>query len=485
MLSDLRNFAENFYGSSPLFGVSLANGLYDVVKEIAMSPQTLRRTLNVLITLALIFSSVGNATAAPNNGNDGIYCVDGQVIISILDFRPVANQTKNVVIDGQVVGTIQFDGNGNAHGSYSVPGKAQIEDLRLLGGGYDLIFLQRGSKSPIPCTTSKPAGPFGNQGQNVLTSTANFGNAHNSGVVGDPVSTSIGEYFFTLPLMDLGCPLPLTFSLIYAANLDKSIANHNDPFGGDNFSHNFHIALRQTNDTSLTIFFGNGNLVTFQKAEGKWQVKGEETAYQLIEINTRYYFLNPITQIIFTFDKAKSGNANIGILKRIEDRNGNALTLTTDAAGLVTRLDDGKGRALIFTYATPTNTANWTWPHLTQVADSNNRVITFEYKVTSEAPMTMHLISVTDPLKQTTKFTHDGAITNTVISAVTHPLGNIPYTNKYEVISNQWTVTNQTDALGNVTTLKIDRGVTTMTDPLGNDATHTQRFALAHRLEGC
>ena len=347
--------------------------------------------------------------------------------------------------------------------------------MQLVGGGSDFIVRRPGDGlPPINCVTTKPTGPSGTQGQTTPTSTDTSGNAPGSGYMGDPINSATGEYYFDLPLIDLGGALPLRFTLTYAANMDKSAANHNDPFGGDNFSHNFHVALKQTNESSLVIFFGNGNLINFQKVEGKWQVKGEETVYALIESATRYTLLDPISQIIFTFDKAKSGNDTIGILKRIEDRNSNALTFTTDFAGRVARVDDGKGRSLIFTYANPSDT--WTWAHLAQVSDGNNRLIKFEYKSTTE-PLTTHLSSVSDPLKQTTQFTHSGAVTNTVVSAVTHPLGNTPYTNKYEVSSGLWVVTSQTDALGNVTQLKLDKGLATMTDPLGNVTQHTHKDA--------
>jgi len=449
---------------------------------------TTQRIFNILlasiIIASLAISNIGSAAAAPNK--ESIECRDGTLNISIPNFQYLANQTMNVIADRQPIGSIKFDGTGTGNGSFKVPPeKTLIEDLRLVGGtsARSITYTLVGTESknpPISCVSS-PRGPVGNQGQTTPTSTNTSGNTPGSGFLGDPINSASGEYFFDLPLIDLGGALPLRFTLTYAANMDKSAANHNDPFGGDNFSHNFHVALKQTNESSLVIFFGSGNLLNFQKVKGGpalsgaegWQVKGEETVYALIESNTRYTLLDPISHITFTFDKAKSGNDTIGILKRIEDRNGNALTFTTDFAGRVARVDDGKGRSLIFTYANPSDT--WTWAHLAQVSDGNNRLIKFEYKSTTE-PLTTHLISVSDPLKQTTQFTHSGTVTNTVVSAVTHPLGNTPYTNKYEVISNQWRVISQTDALGNTTQLKFDAaGVTTMTDALGNITQHKHK----------
>lgn len=106
-----------------------------------------------------------------------------------------------------------------------------------------------------------PTGPVGSQGQRTRSSSLTRGNTPNSGDVGDPVSTSIGEYYFGMPLLDLGGPLPVRFALYYAANLDKSPGAHNDPFGGDNFSHNYYLALKRTSDATAVGFFSNGNLV--------------------------------------------------------------------------------------------------------------------------------------------------------------------------------------------------------------------------------
>ncbi|MBI3914211.1 MAG: RHS repeat protein, partial [Chloroflexi bacterium] len=357
--------------------------------------------------------------------------------------------------------TLRTDNAGNGKVEYGMPGEM-----------YSLVAIHfadgRREFRNINCP---PVGPKGSQGQKNSGSRATAGNSPGSGTAGDPISTSIGEYFFQMPLFDLGGPLPVQFALNYAASMDKSSGSDNDPFGGDNFSHNMHVALKRMDDTSAVIFFGSGNVVQFQKSANGWLVIAEETGYQLREGDAHYYLLDPIAELIYTFDKP--GGA-VAWLTRVEDRNGNTLTFTNDSTGRVTRVDDGKGRSLIFTYTDPSDT--WTWAHLAQVSDGNDRAIKFEYKSTTE-PLTTHLVSVSNALKQTTKFTHEGAITNTVVSAITYPLGNTPYTNKYEVINGQWAVTSQTDALGNTTQLKIDKSVATMTDALGNVTQHTHTDA--------
>ena len=413
--------------------------------------------IRIIAALSIFGGALGSPQGEAQAGGK-IECPPGQQVSFTVVGPPNAMITAKTH-DGSYPFTLDKNGNGSV-----VFTGSQYDEVKFYGGAAGMRF--------TPGCVGGAKGPLGNQGQTTSSSVNTKGNSPQSGSTSDPISTATGEYYFDLPLIDLGGILPLRFTLTYAANLDKSAASHNDPFGGDNFSHNFHIALKLVNESSLIIFFGDGNLINFQKVEGGWQVKGEETVYTLSESSARYYLLDPISQIIFTFDKAKSGNDNIGILKRIEDRNGNTLTFTTDGAGRVTRIDDGKGRTLIFTYANPSDT--WTWAHLAQVSDGNNRAIKFEYKSTTE-PLTTHLVSVTDPLKQTTTFTHSGAVTNTVVSAITRPLGNTPYTNKYEVVSGQWAVTSQTDAFGNTTQLKIDKAVTTMTDALGSVTQHTHK----------
>jgi YD repeat-containing protein len=298
---------------------------------------------------------------------------------------------------------------------------------------------------------TKPSfGPAGSQVPLKHGSGATVGNNPGTSTAGDPVTTSIGEYYFDTTLLDLGGPLSFQFTLYYAASMNKSSGFFNDPFGGDEFSHSFHIGLKRWTDTQAVVFFGNGYMVEFRRAATNtpWQAYNEQTIHQLQESDKRYYLLDPIAELLYTFDKAKIGNDQVGVFVRVEDRNGNALTFTNDANGRVTRVNDSLGRALTFAYANPTD--KWTWPHLVQVTDAFDRAIKFGYKTTSEPILTTHLTSVTDASGAATTFTYTGTVTNTVVASVTYPRGNTPYTQKYEQSPNGlWRVTSQTDALGN------------------------------------
>lgn len=307
------------------------------------------------------------------------------------------------------------------------------------------------------------------------------------GLLGDPVLTSIGEYYFEKPLLDLGGPLPIQFTLYYASRMSKSAGFHNDPFGGDDFTHNYHISLRRFDETRVVVLYTGGNLINFQKGS-EWQVVNEEVIYQLKEDDDHYYLMDPILERVYTFEKATVlfGTCQAGILICIEDRNGNALTFTYDSdEGFVclTRVEDGLGRSLDFTYMNPTPT--WNYPHLASVTDHAGRTIQFEYDVFTGEVRVVHLRSVTDALGMETTFSYTGPLRNNVIVSQTLPRGNVLYLQTYEREPIKgvpqeflpWRVISQRDAYGNATNLSFNdaTGVTTITDPLGNTYLHTHQ----------
>jgi len=306
------------------------------------------------------------------------------------------------------------------------------------------------------------------------------GNSPYSGLVSDPITSSVGEYHFRMPLLNLGGPLPLHFTLYYASRLSKWAGYHNDPFGDDDFTHNYHISLWRLDETTAVVLYTEGNLITFEKGSG-WHVINEEVVYQLKEDDDHYYMMDPIRELVYTFDKATAlwGTRQVGLLTRIEDRNGNALTLTNEADGgfyRLTRIEDGLGRSLDFAYENPTPT--WHWPHLASVTDQVGRTIRFDYQVFMDPVWAIDLVTVTDAMGYITTFTYTGSPPNTVIASRTLPRGNTPYVQTYE--EDEWgapRVVAQTDAYGNTTSLSFDddAGVTTITDPLGNTYRHTHQ----------
>lgn len=304
------------------------------------------------------------------------------------------------------------------------------------------------------------------------------GNSPYAGTVGCPVSTSVGEYYFSKSLLDLGGPLPLRFVLYYGSWLEKWLGDSADPFKNDAFTHNYHISLKRIGENSLGIFYTQGNLLWFSKEGGAWHIAMDEVNYQLQEDAGYYYLLDPIEQQVYTFAKASLCTfGSGGLLVRIEDRNGNALTFTNDAAScLPTRVVDGLGRSLDFTYADPPGRVND--PHLVRVTDHGNRNIHFQYGLLPGQPGFIPLTAMTDTLGLRTTFDHFPARPNLLTRQVL-PRGNAPYTQTYAQDPQRswvWRVVAQTDAYSQTTRLAFDTpitGTTTITDPLGSAYCHT------------
>ncbi|MBI4672561.1 MAG: hypothetical protein HY741_12960 [Chloroflexi bacterium] len=302
------------------------------------------------------------------------------------------------------------------------------------------------------------------------TEVSNFG-GKNAGKIGDPITTSVGEYHFDKPLLNLGGPLPLEFTLYYGSMMRTGkIGGDNDTLGGD-WAHNYHLSLLEWAPDTVLIQYGPGDLIKFQKSGNEWQVVNEETIYQLREDPGHYYLLDPVLERISTFEKDIA--REIAYLTRIEDRNGNALTFTNDGKGRVLRIEDGLGRSLTFSYSTPPKP--WDNPQLTQVTDQTGRSIRFGYP----NPWGGNLATVTDPMGLVTTFSYNGSDADSALIAQTLPRRNIPYQHTYQRVPSEsgWRVVTQTDAYNNTTRLDFDdyNGETTITDPLGNTRQHTHQ----------
>lgn len=310
--------------------------------------------------------------------------------------------------------------------------------------------------------------------------TPTAGNSPNIGTTGDPTSTSVGEYYFAKSLLDLGGPLPLRFTLYYGSYLDKWLATGADAFVDCSFTHNYQLTLRVTSDNALGIFYAQGDLLWFSRVDGAWRIVFDEINYQLREDAGYYYLLDPMENLVYTFAKAslESGD-RVGLLVRIEDRNGNALTFTNDpATNLLTRVTDGLGRSLDFAYANP---PGWTDnPHLVRVTDQASRTVRFQYGQVAGFP-NYALTVMTDTLGLRTTFeylpTRPRWLTRQVL-----PRGNAPYTQTYAQDPSSlslWRVVAQTNAYSQTTRLSFDMPMithtTTITDPLGNAYRHTHQ----------
>jgi len=267
---------------------------------------------------------------------------------------------------------------------------------------------------------------------------------------GDPVSTDTGEVHskFAPALALGGGPLRLQFQLYYASLLNFNGINSTL---GANWMHNFNVQLVLYNSgANATVVRFGGQTVRFQMSGGNWQlVTPSSYVDQLLQVNGEYRYFSVYDNLIYAFNST-------GNLIRIQDRNGNQITVTPGPSG-PTQAADGLGRALTFSYTSGS---------LTKVTDQSGRFVSF-------VQTSGNLTSFTDAAGKTTTYTYTSAPTGSVLVTTTLPLGNNIYTQAYDPLGR---VVKQTDGLGNaVATLAYPAAganTTTVTDALANKSSY-------------
>ena len=97
--------------------------------------------------------------------------------------------------------------------------------------------------------------------------------ARMAGQVGDPVSTSVGEYSFDKTLFELGGPLPLEFTLSYASRMHVGKLGTTGDLFGPNWSHNYDLRLMRLGQSEIVVQYGPGDQIKFRDTGGQWQVR--------------------------------------------------------------------------------------------------------------------------------------------------------------------------------------------------------------------
>ncbi len=262
----------------------------------------------------------------------------------------------------------------------------------------------------------------------------------------DPISTASGE-LKAGPFLDLslGGPLPLVLRRSYGSFLFEN-ANAGSP--GFGWTTNFDPYLASDGNIFIVVLESGGRVTFLPNGAGFRLAFPARMAYQMVRGGPGFRFLDPSRRLIYNFD-------NNGHLVKIEDRSGNALTLTRGSFG-PTQITDGLGRSLTLTY-----TASG---FLNRVADQTGRAVS--YQQTGPA-----LTRFTDANGHITAYAYTQY---NELTAATLPRGNVPVTQSYDTL---FRVKDQTDSAGNKTTLSYvaggKPGVTTVTDPLGQATTAT------------
>lgn len=398
-------------------------------------------------TLGLLFGALAQAQShrvvpdqltVPLNGM-GTF----QIVISTSGVDPACHTTGTIVASPTGVvnvtpGTIDFLGGS---GSFAVFGN-HIGVTTLTLDWFFACPVAPGDPSfTIHITKQLPINvPSGGGGGISPTSASNT----NGGSVRDPISTATGELngFDRSPDLSLGGPLRLEFRRYYASFL---AANNVNGALGTNWMHNFEVKLNVQGDTATVTLF-RGKPIAFSRAGAVWQLAGKQRYnYQLVSVGPEIQFLDPLEDRIYSFNAS-------GALIRINDRNGNALTVTQAAGGLgPERVSDGLGRVLNFTYA---------GQRLMQVEDQTARRVAFEY--TGDL---LTAVVDTNGKRWSYAYTTSGTLTG-LITAETRPAGNKPYTQEFD---SQGRVSRQLDSFGNATVVDYQAGPSTskVTEPRG------------------
>ncbi|MCX6622885.1 MAG: DUF6531 domain-containing protein [Acidobacteria bacterium] len=229
---------------------------------------------------------------------------------------------------------------------------------------------------------------------------------------------------------------------------------------GTNWMHNFEQRLKVTASTAVVTLFP-GRQIAFTGAGSVWAVAPtEKTNYQLQSTGGGFQFADPEELRIYTFTAG-------GQLTRIEDRNGNAITVTQSSAGPAS-VSDGLGRTITFTYDAS--------GHLTSAKDQAGRTVQYFYTG-------LDLTLVSNVLGPFTRFQYATGGPPSLLSAKTYPVGNVPNRQQYD---SSGKVVSQTADGGNTTTFTYAPGnATTVTDPLGSKFTqsHSDRGAMTSSVD--
>lgn len=277
------------------------------------------------------------------------------------------------------------------------------------------------------------------------------GQQDDAGRTPDPISTRTGELFFTetADLVVRG-PLPLVFQRYYASQLAAEGNASSDL--GPNWLHNFSWKLVQTGN-NVEVVTPRGRVLLFENSplSGLALLSPLDQPYELFQGATESRLGDRASGLVYVFDLS-------GRLVRIEDANGNVLTLSYTGLQL-DQVADALGRTLDLTYL-PSG--------LIDAVSDGTRTVTFGYSAALELEM------VLDPAGGMTTYAYDAAHPQPAqLVARMDPTGR---TQNVQAYDGSGQVATQTNAYGGALGLSYpgpSGGDTDLTNALGDASTHT------------
>jgi len=295
---------------------------------------------------------------------------------------------------------------------------------------------------------------------------------------GDPVDTATGYYGDTwTDLTTPGRGESLDFTRSYAEGIaDPNGPNGSDaadgPFGwGWTFSYN----LFTTTDSAtgdVTVHQEDGSQVTFDDSSGTYTLAEPRYDATLTATGSSYVFTRQ-GQDIFTFDQATGHLVAEQDLAGAQASPAYATTLAYDSSGQLHTITDPAGR---------TYTLTWTGAHITELADSAGRVVTYSYDGSDDLTDVYGVGTVrsggTAQDNDHTQYAYTSAHLMTSVRTPDNYGGAASAVTSMTYDGSE-RVTAQTDANGHTTTFTygpgggLSAGQTLTTDPSGHEALDT------------
>lgn len=239
------------------------------------------------------------------------------------------------------------------------------------------------------------------------------------------VNPASGNFSFTVTDMNIPAPgFEVNISRTYNSRESKAT-----PLG---VGWTFGFEGSAKGNDLVTVTLPNGSVQRF---------KEEGTAYKAQDSRSVFVKNADGTYVLTTMDQYTYGFNTNGWLVWMKDRNGNAINITVDANGKISKITDTVKREYILTY----NAQGL----IDTIKDPENRVIKYEYDTTG------HLIKVIDPVGAIMRYGYDAeGYINSIQDDYLKTIEILTYNHAVGVDQNK--VVQATDSNGNVNSYSYD-----------------------------
>jgi RHS repeat-associated protein len=420
-------------GSESIAGISFSPDASEIVVAVATNPNIYGFDLYIYKLNGTLVRRLTQSGSGPN---------------PVINWNPVWSSNNRIAFASNSTGrfeiwTINADGssltqittNGGDMPTWS-PDSSKVAFISSRAGTPQLYSVSVGGATVIP----QPQPPLVGGGSPSNNRTSEYSQ--------EPVNTGNGNYYYEHS--DFSIPargIPLVFQRFY-----NSIDNFTGPLG-TNWNHGYDVLLGQTAAGVATIRWGDGHGESYTLKNGIYVPQAG--VYNILVANPDGTFT------LIKKDRTQYNFSSTGKLTSVQDKNGNAVTLSYGSNGNFTQITDAVGRSLTLSYDSG--------GRITQVTDPISRTVTYAYDANN------NLVSVTDAAGGATQYAYDG---NHRVVQITLPNTTILLKNAYD---GQGRVTSQTNGRGFTWQFAYNTpgtGQTTITDARNNKTVHSYDSSL-------